>query len=276
MMSRRLADDSTTLGRSLGHGRRARRCGLSECPERANDARICPGAVGPRIRSRRAGRRLGDSGPMVSAIGIGCMPISEYFRPHDRAEGIATIQRAIDLGITLVDTSDAYGPHTNEQVVGEAIRGRRDEIVLATKFGSTRDADGHRGVRGDSDYVRAACDASLGRLGVDHVDLYYQHRVDPTVPIEETVEAMADLVRAGKVRFLGLSRLPRRRSGGPTRSTRSAPSRASTRSGPGTSMRRSGRSSTSWDRPRRVSTTRGWLLRGSCRVGRGGGRPRPR
>jgi aryl-alcohol dehydrogenase-like predicted oxidoreductase len=133
------------------------------------------------------------------------MPISEYFGPQDREEGLRTIRRALDLGLTFVDTSDAYGPHTNELVVGEAIRGRRDEIVLATKFGSTRDAAGTRGVRGDAAYVREACEASLRRLAVTHIDLYYQHRVDPTVPIEETVGAMARLVEEGKVRHLGLS-----------------------------------------------------------------------
>ena len=136
---------------------------------------------------------------------MGCMPISEYFGPKDQDEGIRTIHRAIELGVTFLDTSDAYGPFTNEMVVGRAIQGRRDQIVLATKFGSTRDDQGLRGVRGDSAFVQASCEASLRRLGTDHVDLYYQHRVDPTVPIEETVGAMADLVRQGKVRYLGLS-----------------------------------------------------------------------
>ena len=150
-------------------------------------------------------RELGRSGLVVSAIGMGCMPISEYFGPKDQDEGIRTIQRAIDIGMTFLDTSDAYGPYTNEMVVGRAIQGRRHEVVLATKFGSTRDEHGVRGVRGDAPFVQAACEASLKRLGTDHVDLYYQHRVDMTVPIEETVGAMADLVRQGKVRFLGLS-----------------------------------------------------------------------
>jgi len=150
-------------------------------------------------------RRLGRSGLEVSAIGIGCMPISEYFGPKDQDEGIRTIQRAIDIGMNFLDTSDAYGPYTNELIVGRAIQGRRDQVVLATKFGSTRDERGVRDVRGDAAYVAQACDASLGRLGVDHIDLYYQHRVDRTVPIEETVGAMANLVRQGKVRYLGLS-----------------------------------------------------------------------
>jgi aryl-alcohol dehydrogenase-like predicted oxidoreductase len=150
-------------------------------------------------------RRLGRWGLEVSAIGLGCMPISEYFGPKDQGEGIRTIQRAIDLGVTFLDTSDAYGPYTNELVVGRAIRGRRDEVILATKFGSTRDERGVRGVRGDHEFVLQSCEASLHRLGVDHIDLYYQHRVDPNVPIEETVGAMAELVAAGKVRYLGLS-----------------------------------------------------------------------
>jgi aryl-alcohol dehydrogenase-like predicted oxidoreductase len=136
---------------------------------------------------------------------MGCMPISEYFGPKDQDEGIRTIRRAIDIGITFLDTSDAYGPYTNELIVGRAIEGRRDRVVLSTKFGSTRDERGVRGVRGDPAFVAQACNASLQRLGVDHVDLYYQHRVDPTVPIEDTVGAMADLVAAGKVRYLGLS-----------------------------------------------------------------------
>lgn len=150
-------------------------------------------------------RELGRSGLVVSAIGMGCMPISEYFGPKDQDEGIRTIQRAIDLGVDFLDTSDAYGPYTNERVVGRAIRGRRERVILATKFGSTRDERGIRGVRGDAAYVALACDASLERLRVDHIDLYYQHRVDRNVPIEETVGAMADLVSAGKVRYLGLS-----------------------------------------------------------------------
>jgi len=150
-------------------------------------------------------RRLGRWGLEVSAVGLGCMPISEYFGPKDQDEGIRTIQRALDVGVDFLDTSDAYGPYTNELVVGRAIRGHRHEVVLATKFGSTRDERGVRGVRGDRQFVLQACDASLRRLGTDHIDLYYQHRVDTTVPIEETVGAMAELVAQGKVRYLGLS-----------------------------------------------------------------------
>ncbi len=151
-------------------------------------------------------RRLGKEGPTVSAIGLGCMGMSEFYGRADESENIATIHRALDLGITLIDTADAYGPHTNEQLVGRAIRGRRQEIILATKFALVRSADpNYRGVDGRPEYVKSACKASLRRLGVDHIDLYYQHRVDPAVPIEETIGAMADLVKAGKVRFLGMS-----------------------------------------------------------------------
>jgi aryl-alcohol dehydrogenase-like predicted oxidoreductase len=134
------------------------------------------------------------------------MGMSEYYGPRDEDESIATIHRALDLGITFFDTADAYGPFTNEELVGRALAGRRDQVVIATKFGNQRAADGSRlGVNGRPEYVRSACDASLGRLGVDHIDLYYQHRVDPATPIEETVGAMAELVTAGKVRHLGLS-----------------------------------------------------------------------
>ncbi len=151
-------------------------------------------------------RRLGRQGPMVSALGLGCMGMSEFYGATDDAESIATIHRALELGVTFLDTADVYGPFTNERLVGHAIAGRRHEVVLATKFGIVRGPDPQsRGVNGRPEYVRAACDASLQRLGVDHIDLYYQHRVDPTVPIEETVGAMADLVRQGKVRYLGLS-----------------------------------------------------------------------
>lgn len=148
----------------------------------------------------------GDAALTVSTLGLGCMGMSEFYGSADHTAGLETIQRALDLGVTLLDTADMYGPFINEQLVGEAIRGRRDEVQVATKFGIERGTDGSRlGVNGRPDYVRSACDASLQRLGVDHIDLYYQHRVDFTVPIEETVGAMKELVSAGKVRFIGLS-----------------------------------------------------------------------
>jgi aryl-alcohol dehydrogenase-like predicted oxidoreductase len=152
-------------------------------------------------------RDLGNQGLTVSAQGLGCMGMSEFYGSADEGEAIATIHRALELGITLLDTADVYGPFTNERLVGEAIADRRDEVVLATKFGIVRDPEDPtaRGVNGRPEYVQQACDASLRRLAVDHIDLYYQHRVDPDVPIEETVGAMAELVDAGKVRFLGLS-----------------------------------------------------------------------
>jgi len=151
-------------------------------------------------------RKLGSQGLVVSALGLGCMGMSEFYAGASEEESIATVHRALDLGVTFLDTADMYGPFKNEELVGRALRGRRDRVVLATKFGNQRGADGaFLGVNGKPEYVRACCDASLRRLGVERIDLYYQHRVDPKVPIEETVGAMAELVRAGKVRFLGLS-----------------------------------------------------------------------
>jgi aryl-alcohol dehydrogenase-like predicted oxidoreductase len=151
-------------------------------------------------------RKLGASGPEVSAEGLGCMGMSEFYGSADEGEAKRVIQRALDLGVSFLDTADMYGPFTNEKLVGGAIAGRRDEVVLATKFGNVRGENGERlGVRGDPEYVQQACEASLQRLGVERIDLYYQHRVDPKVPIEETVGAMAELVEQGKVAHLGLS-----------------------------------------------------------------------
>ena len=151
-------------------------------------------------------RELGNQGLSVSAVGLGCMGMSEFYGSRDDQESIATIHRALALGVTLLDTADMYGCGENERLVGRALKGRRAEVILATKFGNVRDERGNMlGVNGRPEYVRACCDASLLRLGVSEINLYYQHRVDPQVPIDETVGAMGELVRAGKVRFLGLS-----------------------------------------------------------------------
>src|SRR4051794_18038780 len=159
-------------------------------------------------------RKLGQEGLEVSALGLGCMGMSEFYGDGDDDESIKVIHRALELGVTLLDTADMYGPFTNEKLVGRAIADRRDQVVLATKFGNVRGENGERlGIRGDAEYVRQACDASLERLGVDHIDLYYQHRVDKTVEIEETVGAMKELVEAGEGGLIGL--FPAARGGDP-------------------------------------------------------------
>jgi len=159
------------------------------------------------MNTRTLGRTDGGERLVVSEIGLGCMGMSEFYGGRDDDESIATIHRALELGVTLLDTADVYGPRTNEELVGRAIAGRRDDVVLATKFGIMRDPENAaaRGINGRPEYVHEACDASLRRLGIDHIDLYYQHRVDPKTPIEETVGAMSELVEQGKVRFIGLS-----------------------------------------------------------------------
>ena len=177
-------------------------------------------------------RTLGTQGLKISAIGLGCMGISEFYGPGDEAESIATINRAIELGIDFFDTSDIYGPFTNEVLVGKALRPHRDKVVIATKFGIVRDPDGTgRGVNGRPEYVRQACDASLKRLGIDTIDLYYQHRIDPSTPIEETVGAMAELVRAARFAISVFPKPHRKPFAAPTQCIPSAHFKLNTHSG---------------------------------------------
>ena len=184
-------------------------------------------------------RRLGGAALEVSALGLGCMGMSEFYGPGDDAESIAVIHRALELGVTLLDTADMYGPFVNEQLVGRAIAGRRDEVVVATKFGNARGEHGERlGVRGDAEYVRACCDASLRRRGGEHIDLYYQHRVDAQVPIEETWGALASAWLPGRFATSASPRPLPSRSAGPTPCTRSRHCRANGRCGAVTSRTR--------------------------------------
>lgn len=176
------------------------------CHHRSQWAKMQNEATSPETRGTMQHRTLGNQGLEVSTLGLGCMGMSEFYGAADEAEAIATIHAALDAGVTFLDTADMYGPFENERLVGRAISERRSEIILATKFGNVRDESGaFLGIKGDPNYVRASCDASLLRLGVDEIDLYYQHRVDTSVPIEETIGAMAELVDAGKVRYLGMS-----------------------------------------------------------------------
>ena len=195
-------------------------------------------------------RQVGKQGPMVWAIGLGCMGMSEFYGPGDEAESIATIHRALDMGINFLDTADIYGQGENEVLVGQAIRGRRNEVFLATKFGNVRQPDGKFvGVNGRPEYVRQCCDASLQRLGVERIDLYYQHRVDASVPIDETVGAMAELVQEGRSATWDCRRPHRRPSVAPMPCIRSRPSRPSIRCGAASPRRRSCPRFATWASP---------------------------